>query len=116
MLHKAWDAPTLMERLVRFTTGVFEQDQRADRVRNKQKMPGRTYRAIFLCTRCRNSEVARYAAFLISIFFSFFWACAFFGSVTVRTPFLKFASILLASTPEGTVKERWNEPNRRSET
>jgi hypothetical protein len=32
------------------------------------------------------------------------------GNVTVSTPFLKFASIRLASTPSGTLNERWNEP------
>jgi hypothetical protein len=49
-------------------------------------------------------------AALIAIFFSLFWACSVFGSVTVSTPFLKFASILSASTPSGTPNERWNEP------
>src|SRR6516164_7944845 len=49
-------------------------------------------------------------AFLIAIFFSLFCACGDFGSVTVSTPFLKFASILSASTPSGTPNERWNEP------
>src|SRR5262249_21372033 len=48
--------------------------------------------------------------FLIAIFFSLFCACAVFGSVTVRTPFLKLASILSASTLSGTPNERWNEP------
>src|SRR6516162_8176347 len=38
-------------------------------------------------------------AFLITIFFSLVCACSVVGSVTVSTPFLKFASILSASTP-----------------
>ena len=41
------------------------------------------------------------AAALTSIFFAGFCASAFFGSVTVSTPFLKLASILSVSTPSG---------------
>ncbi len=37
-------------------------------------------------------------------------ASGFFGSVTVSTPFLKLASILSASTPSGSEKERWKAP------
>jgi len=47
---------------------------------------------------------------LTGIFFSFLRACSVFGNVIVSTPFLKFASIRAASTPSGTLKERWNEP------
>jgi hypothetical protein len=50
------------------------------------------------------------AAALMSIFFAGFCASAFFGSVTVSTPFLKLASILSVSTPSGTRKKRWNDP------
>jgi len=39
-----------------------------------------------------------------------FFASSLFGKATVRTPFLKRASILSASTPSGRRKERWNEP------
>ena len=35
---------------------------------------------------------------LTSIFLTGFWASGFFGSVTLRTPFLNVASILSAST------------------
>src|ERR1700730_7001544 len=49
-------------------------------------------------------------AVLMAIFFSLFCASGLFGSVTVSTPFLKCASILSASTPSGTPKERWKEP------
>lgn len=49
-------------------------------------------------------------AFLMAIFFSLFCASGVFGKVTVSTPFLKPASILSASTPSGTLNERWNEP------
>ena len=45
-------------------------------------------------------------ALLMAIFFSLFRASGLFGSVTVRTPFLKCASILSASTPSGTPNER----------
>jgi hypothetical protein len=51
---------------------------------------------------------------LMAIFFSAFCASAVFGSVIVSTPFLNFASILLVSTPSGTRKQRWNEPELRS--
>ena len=61
------------------------------------------------CCLCRAS-IPTIQAFLIAIFFSLFCACSVFGSVTVSTPFLKFASILSASTPSGTPNERWNEP------
>jgi len=37
-------------------------------------------------------------------------ASGFFGSVTVSTPFLKFASILSGSTPSGSWNERWKAP------
>jgi hypothetical protein len=45
-------------------------------------------------------------AFLTAIFFSLFCACCVFGSVTVSTPFLKFASIFSSSTPSGTPNDR----------
>ncbi len=51
---------------------------------------------------------------LTSIFFSDFRASADFGSEIVSTPFLKLAAILFVSTSSGSVKERWNEPYRRS--
>lgn len=50
-----------------------------------------------------------YAAFT-SIFLAAFCASGFFGNVTVRTPFLKLASILSASTLSGIWKERSNDP------
>src|SRR6516164_2920270 len=56
------------------------------------------------------APISTIQAFLIAIFFSLFCDCAVFGSVTVSTPFLKFASILSASTPSGTPNDRWNEP------
>ena len=49
------------------------------------------------------------AAFTV-IFFAAFCASTLFGIVTVRTPFLKLASILSASTPSGTWNERWKDP------
>jgi hypothetical protein len=52
----------------------------------------------------------RYQAAFTVIFFAGFCASALFGIVTVRTPFLKLASILSASTPSGTWNERWKEP------
>ena len=53
-------------------------------------------------------------AALMEICFSAFCASGFFGSVSVRIPFLKLASIFSASTPSGTRKQRSNEPKRRS--
>jgi tripartite-type tricarboxylate transporter receptor subunit TctC len=53
---------------------------------------------------------------LVHVFFSAFCASAVFGSVTVRTPFLKLASTLSSSTPSGTGKVRSNEPKLRSRT
>jgi hypothetical protein len=55
-------------------------------------------------------STSRTQAFLIAIFFSLLCTSVAFGSVTVSTPFLKFASILSASTPSGTPNERWKEP------
>ncbi len=56
---------------------------------------------------CRRYERANtqhcgwpYAAFTV-IVFSGFWASAVFGSLTVKMPFEKVASILSASTPSG---------------
>jgi hypothetical protein len=64
-----------------------------------------------LVSRCEvNHHLMEIQAFLIAIFFSLFCASVVFGSVTVSTPFLKFASILSASTPSGTPNERWKEP------
>jgi tetratricopeptide (TPR) repeat protein len=48
----------------------------------------------------RSPQPDKIQAFLIAIFFSFFWACVVFGSMEVSTPFLKFASILSASTED----------------
>src|SRR5262249_27751000 len=44
--------------------------------------------------RRRRTQPDTIQAFLIAIFFSLFCACTVLGSVTVSTPFLKFASIL----------------------
>jgi hypothetical protein len=44
--------------------------------------------------------------YFTSMLFSVFSASDDFGSTTVSTPFLKLASILSASTPSGTPKER----------
>ena len=52
---------------------------------------------------------------MIAIFFSLLTALGVFGSVTVSTPFLKFASILSASTTFGMRNERLNDPYRRSD-
>jgi hypothetical protein len=60
-----------------------------------------------------NRDPAYHAA-LFSISLVAFWASSFFGSVTVRTPLLKLASILSASTPSGTRKARSKEPKFRS--
>src|SRR5271166_3779615 len=49
-----------------------------------------------------------------SIFLTGFCASAILGSVTVRTPFLKLASILSASIVSGMRSARSNVPNRRS--
>ena len=54
------------------------------------------------------SRSAGHAA-LTSILVAFF-AFSLFGKETVRTPFLKLASIFSESTPSGRRKERWNEP------
>jgi hypothetical protein len=62
----------------------------------------------------QTTRVRGQAAVLTSIFFSAFCASWLFGSVTVSTPLLKAASILLVSTPSGTRKLRSNEPKRRS--
>ena len=65
------------------------------------------------CVARRNPEdelqKRRHAALTV-IFLAVFWESAFFGKVTVSTPFLKLASILSGSTLSGTWKERWNEP------
>jgi hypothetical protein len=53
-------------------------------------------------------------AALISIFFVAFWASAFLGNFTVRTPLLKAASIFSGSTLSGSSKLRWKEPKLRS--
>src|SRR5208283_2415183 len=55
-------------------------------------------------TRGRAARPAPAQAVLISIFFSFFCASGFFGSVTFSTPFSNRASILSASTPSGASK------------
>ena len=44
------------------------------------------------------------------IFFSLACLAGDLGSVTVRTPLAKLASILSASTSSGTRKLRWKEP------
>jgi hypothetical protein len=46
----------------------------------------------------------------MSIFFVGFCASTLFGRAMVRTPFLKLASILSASTPSGMAKVHSNEP------
>src|SRR5262249_6621459 len=56
--------------------------------------------------RRRRTQPDKIQAFLIAIFFSLFCACTVLGSVTVSTPFLKFASILSVSTPSGTPPRR----------
>jgi len=57
--------------------------------------------------RCKGSLIAGRPdnqAALTSIFLAGFCASAVFGSITLRTPFLKEASILSASTPSGRPK------------
>ncbi len=56
------------------------------------------------------AELDTRQAALTSIFLSGFCVPGILGSVTVNTPFLKVASILSASTPSGSVKERSNAP------
>ena len=63
--------------------------------------------------RDRSSRLS-YQAALTSIFFSGFCASGFFGRVTLSTPLLNVASILLASTVSGTWKQRSKEPKCRS--
>jgi hypothetical protein len=47
---------------------------------------------------------------LTSIFLADFVASALLGKLTFRTPFLKSAPILAASTPGGNLMDRWNAP------
>jgi hypothetical protein len=53
---------------------------------------------------------------LMGISFSADCASGVFGSVRVKTPFWKAASILSRTTPVGSGKERWKEPYLRSAT
>jgi len=63
---------------------------------------------------CVADYVGKPYADLTSIFFSGLMASGFLGSLTLRIPFLKLASILSVSTPSGTAKWRSKEPKRRS--
>ncbi|GEM_PF-5606809 len=71
---------------------------------------GLTAASASLCAGNRSHEAGSAHPALIEIFFSAFFDSARFGSVIVRTPFLKVASILSSSTLSGSRKERWNEP------
>ncbi len=75
-----------------------------------QKNPGLPGFSVFSTAHVKASIHAA----LTSIFFAGFCASGFFGSFTVSTPFLKFASILSGSILSGSSKLRWNEPKLRS--
>src|SRR5690606_5148074 len=71
---------------------------------------GRSLSDVRTAKRQTAARSAEYQAALTEIFFSFLIASGVFGSVTVSKPFLKWASILSASTPSGSWKQRRNEP------
>ncbi len=79
---------------------------RSDRPSAQRSPPCNNRPRVF---RSRSSREARRLGGhspLTSIFLTSFWASAVFGSVTVRTPFLKLASILSVSTVSGTLSAR----------
>jgi len=81
--------------------------------RNIKKAPDLSPGVAFSLVEVTEAKSIDYAA-LTSIFLVGFCASGFLGSVTVRTPFLKVASILSGSTPSGMLKLRSNEPKLRS--
>jgi hypothetical protein len=84
---------------------------RADTVQNNPASPGsvKPGRSAGLNADALPSE-DQAQPFLMAICFSCFCASGVFGKLTFNTPSLKAASIFSASTPSGTVKERWKAP------